>query len=92
MKGSGLKLAALVVGLAAGLSPARAQDESARAGADPVANAETTIQSWPEPARSAAKMLIDKYGWPHSFTADMLLWRDNGPWKRTIVYRDGASV
>ena len=32
--------------------------------------------------------MIEKYGQPNGVTPDMLVWKNNGPWKRTIVSRD----
>lgn len=44
------------------------------------------ISGWPEASRMAAKAMIDKYGKPNESTPRMLVWYNNGPWKRTIVY------
>jgi hypothetical protein len=35
--------------------------------------------------------MIGKYGQPQGAIADMLVWNNSGPWKRTIVYRDTVS-
>ncbi|MFD2922804.1 hypothetical protein [Halobacillus naozhouensis] len=32
--------------------------------------------------------MIEKYGSPNEATMSRLIWYNNGPWKRTIVYRD----
>lgn len=32
--------------------------------------------------------MISKYGQPNGSTPDMLVWNNNGPWKRTIVNKD----
>jgi hypothetical protein len=48
-------------------------------------------KDWPEPAKAAAADMLRKYGPPQEATARLLVWRDNGPWKRTIVHRDGAD-
>lgn len=45
------------------------------------------VNTWPETARNAAGEAMDKYGAPDGVTDTMLVWHDNGPWKRTIVYR-----
>lgn len=50
--------------------------------------AEQTIQDWPEVSTKAANAMIDKYGAPAEATPSMLIWYDNGPWKRTIVYKE----
>jgi hypothetical protein len=46
------------------------------------------IIDWPSEAREIAQGIIDKYGEPDEAMPSMLLWRNNGQWKRTIVYRD----
>lgn len=49
------------------------------------------IRDWPEVSRQAARELMQKYGEPDEKTARMLIWRDNGPWKRSIVHRDPVA-
>lgn len=44
--------------------------------------------NWPENPREAAEKTIQKYGPPDEATASMLVWHKNGPWKKTILYRD----
>ena len=46
------------------------------------------VAMWPQPAQEVANTTIAKYGQPDEFTPAMLVWNNNGPWKRTIVYRD----
>lgn len=46
------------------------------------------IGDWPSVAKQAANDMIDKYGAPDEATASMLIWHTNGPWKRTIVYKE----
>ncbi|MBW3563810.1 MAG: hypothetical protein KY459_03705 [Acidobacteria bacterium] len=46
------------------------------------------VNTWPETARKAAWEAMGKYGSPDGVTDTMLIWHDNGPWKRTIVYRE----
>lgn len=48
-------------------------------------------KEWPEAAKAAASDMLQKYGPPQEATATLLIWRQNGPWKRTIVHRDGAD-
>lgn len=50
------------------------------------ATVDDLIRDWPEMSRKAANSMRDKYGEPDEVTASMLIWHDNGPWKRTIVY------
>lgn len=44
------------------------------------------IQDWPNVSQKAANAMLQKYGEPDAATNLLLIWRDNGPWKRTIVY------
>jgi hypothetical protein len=46
------------------------------------------IRSWSPTAQEVANAMIAKYGQPNEFTPAMLVWQNNGPWKRTIVNRD----
>lgn len=46
------------------------------------------IAGWPEKSLEVANATIAKYGQPHEATATMLVWHNNGPWKRTILSRD----
>lgn len=46
------------------------------------------VAQWPAESRTAALAMNEKYGAPDEQTATMLVWHGNGPWKRTIVYRD----
>ena len=49
---------------------------------------ETVIENWPGRSRSTARALIAKYGEPSRFTDNDLVWIKNGPWRKTVVYRD----
>lgn len=44
--------------------------------------------NWNETARTAAKQMYDKYGAPQEVTANRLIWRDNRPWKSTVVINE----
>jgi hypothetical protein len=44
------------------------------------------IKSWPEASQMAAKEMMDKYGKPNETTPSMLVWYNNGPWKKTTIY------
>lgn len=50
--------------------------------------ANTVLAAWPEGPQRAARMLIEKYGPPAEISEGQLVWHDNGPWKRTVVFRD----
>jgi hypothetical protein len=50
-------------------------------------NANQIIQGWPDTSQKAANAMIEKYGQPDEATPTMLVWENNGPWLRTIVYK-----
>lgn len=49
------------------------------------------IANWSAESQEIAQGVIDKYGEPHEATPSMLIWYNNGPWKRTIVYREAVK-
>ena len=49
---------------------------------------ETTIQKWAGRSKATARVLIAKYGEPTRFTDNDLVWIKNGPWRKTVVYRN----
>lgn len=49
---------------------------------------ELVISKWPEGARLTAREMISKYGEPNRFSEGALVWIDNGPWQKTVVYRN----
>jgi len=53
-----------------------------------MAAVQTLIENWPPMSRKAAEQTLDKYGPPNEAIASRLIWYNNGPWKRTICYRD----
>jgi hypothetical protein len=46
------------------------------------------VSGWPAKPREVANTIIDKYGPPNEITAEMLVWNNKGPWKRTILYKE----
>lgn len=71
------------------LTAGAAQATALAGGAGPMASsAAGVLRSWPQESREVAMKMIARYGQPHEFTASMLIWHNNGPWKRTIVNRD----
>jgi hypothetical protein len=89
------KLGTSVAGVAAGVSLILVAGCTAGAGAGVdlgpavgAAQVSATIAAWPRTSREVAQTVIGKYGAPDEATASMLIWHNNGPWKRTIVYRD----
>ena len=47
---------------------------------------EKIISSWPEKPREAAMKFMAKNGPPAVAAEDMLMWKQTGPWKKTIIY------
>jgi hypothetical protein len=84
----------LVVAAAAGLfaqpgaqptvNMERMETQSSRSAQTP----ETVIKDWPDQARSIARAMIEKYGEPDRFSGKAVVWYDNAPWQKTVVYRD----
>ncbi len=56
-------------------------------GAAAMMSPEAVIQNWPGRSRSEARLMIAKYGEPASYDDDSLVWRMNGPWQETVLYR-----
>lgn len=48
------------------------------------------IADWPEPALKVARQMGLRYGAPHEITDTQLVWFGNGPWKRTVLSRQGT--
>ncbi len=61
---------------------------STTAGAAMRMSADNIIANWPAKPQEVARMVIARYGQPNETTASMLIWNNNGPWTRTIVYRE----
>ena len=77
-----------VVGALLAAAGASALQTPAEAGGNGLTMASSVIPAWPAKSQEVAKKMIAKYGQPNEVTASMLVWDSNGPWKRTIVYRD----
>ena len=52
--------------------------------------AQKNLEGWPKITIALATALLEKYGAPESNTPQQLHWSHNGPWNRTILYREGA--
>ena len=52
---------------------------------------ESIIISWPTYSYRLARMMIAKYGQPTEAREKSLIWDDNGPWKKTVVYREDPT-
>lgn len=46
------------------------------------------IDQWPPTSNTAAQNTFNFYGPPNEITPSRILWYNNGPWKRTIAFRD----
>ena len=49
---------------------------------------EAITADWPAMSQAGVKEIVGKYGPPNEATESRLIWYNNGPWKRTICYRD----
>jgi hypothetical protein len=49
---------------------------------------QTIISDWSAMSKQAANQTIKQYGSPNEAISSRLIWYNNGPWKRTVVYRD----
>jgi hypothetical protein len=50
--------------------------------------AEESLAGWPIESKALATALTRKYGAPAESTAHRLAWYGNGPWKRTVLYKE----
>lgn len=46
------------------------------------------LEGWNQDHKDAVKMMTDKYGKPNESTPNMVVWYNNGPWKKTIIYKE----
>ncbi len=46
------------------------------------------LSYWEGKPLEGAQKIIQKYGYPHEATLSRLIWYNNSPWKRTIIYRE----
>jgi hypothetical protein len=49
---------------------------------------EAITADWPAMSRAGVEEIVGKYGPPNEASESRLIWYNNGPWKRTICYRD----
>ena len=52
------------------------------------ASTDASMAGWSAASREAMAEMTAKYGRPNEMTPTMAVWHNNGPWKRTIIYRD----
>lgn len=48
------------------------------------------LDDWPSEPTDLAERVMEKYGPPDSVTSKRFVWYGNGPWKRSILRRDGV--
>ncbi|HUN26185.1 MAG TPA: hypothetical protein VMU67_07740 [Steroidobacteraceae bacterium] len=49
------------------------------------------LAGWPVARQKLAAELVAKYGRPNQVSARELMWYENHPWKRTVLYRVGVK-
>lgn len=54
-------------------------------------NVTAMIESWPEHSKQAVNSMHAKYGLPAVVADEFIVWNNTAPFKRTTVYRDGAT-
>lgn len=93
---AGLGLAAILSIAAAGASASAQRSDAPAAGAAateaPTNEApESVIESWPKDIQTQARALIERYGKPSASDANALVWFNNGPWRKTVLHREGFT-
>jgi hypothetical protein len=58
------------------------------AGQVDLATVNRILGAWPDVSKQAATSTINKYGLPNEASATRLMWHNNGPWKRTVIYAE----
>ncbi|HTY49938.1 MAG TPA: hypothetical protein VMB48_09630 [Steroidobacteraceae bacterium] len=48
------------------------------------------LKDWPVERQTLAARLVTQYGEPQEVSARVITWYDNGPWRRTQLYRAGT--
>lgn len=71
------------------MQPGEMQGMPAMRMSDPdAATVQTILAGWKAKPREVAGKIIAKYGRPQEANSQALVWRDNGPWKRTILINE----
>ena len=80
-------IAAVLIGVS---ETVQAQEEEMAAPAEAIApdQVETILAGWKSKPAEVARTMITKYGQPQEATANVLIWRNNGPWKRTVLINE----
>lgn len=56
----------------------------------PREHVEEILGDWPREPRKLAEDVIEDYGLPDEAAPSRLIWHENGPWKRTELFREGV--
>jgi hypothetical protein len=82
-----LSCAALVAlaALTGCISPVKTAQDNALTAADRRVLAQAVADGWSDTSALAARRLIEQYGAPDEVRSDRMVWRGNGPWRRTVV-------
>lgn len=83
----GNSLRGTVLTLCASAALAGCASGAAMQGTPAAMRAGGSLEGWPAASREAIADMTAKYGRPNEMTPTMAVWHNNGPWKRTIVYR-----
>lgn len=59
--------------------------------AERAVTADAAIKDWNASVQTLARNLIERYGQPVEISEKELVWRDNGPWRRTILRKEGFT-
>jgi hypothetical protein len=74
-----------------GVSEGQSSQAQAAPGSTDREMLERLLGVWPEDSARVARAMIDKYGIPQDASALQITWLNNSPWKRTVIFRDGAD-
>lgn len=64
-----------------------AQDMKMKQGDSKMKMNMSDLKMWPMASQMAAKDMMNKYGKPDEMTPSMLVWNNNGPWAKTVVFK-----
>lgn len=80
-----VQLTAAVATLALMIPAGAASGQAPKPAKADKASVNRIIEAWTERPRLGAKMMIAKYGQPHEVTAEKLIWKNTGPFKKIAV-------
>lgn len=46
------------------------------------------VENWPKVSKHAAMRTVNEYGLPNEASESRLIWHNNGPWLRTVIYKE----